>query len=148
MYKEYNGTSYKKETSFEVIKWLETSRERRQRIRIFYGKNGKCWNEEYNILGTIGRSNGTIKIPILIHNSKSFGGCAILDDCIIRIDTRDRYNNIITVYEEKNAKFDTFVSTDLGNVYNETKDELYARCKNGDSGKNLALFMNGKRWKK
>jgi hypothetical protein len=146
--KTINSTSYHDETPESVIKWLETSRERKQRIRIFYGDSSRCWNDEFNTIGYIGRSTGTEKIPLLIKNSRSYGGGAILDHCIIRIDTKGSNDKIKTVYLKEGIKFDTFVSTDIGTVYNETKDELYARCKNGNSGKRLADFMNGKRWSK
>ena len=146
----HNGTTYNDATPLDVIKWLETSRERRQRLRLFYGDTvtGICWNDEFDTIGHVGRSTGSVKIPLLIKNNRSFGGAGILDHCIIRIDTKDSQDKIKTVYIQKNAHFDHFVSTDIGTVYNETRDTLYARCKNGDSGKRLADFMNGKRWAK
>jgi len=147
-YKVVNGTSYNENTPDKVISWLETSRERKQRIRIFYGKDGKCWNEENDTIGVVGRSTGTNKIPLLIKSKRSYSSGALLDDCIVRIDTKDSSGAIKTVYKDDYIKFDHFVSTDLGNVYNETQDKLYAHCKCGDSGKRLAKFMNGERWAK
>lgn len=147
-YKIKNGTYYHADTDDKVIQWLETSRERKQRIRIFYGKDGKAWNEEFDIIGHVGRSTGAIKIPLLIHNSRSMGGGAILDDRIVRIDTKGSNDKIVTVYLADNVKFDHFISTDIGTVYNESRDELYARCKNANAGNHLAAFMNGKRWSK
>jgi hypothetical protein len=41
MSKVVNGTSYKDSTPDKVIDWLEISRERKQRIRMFYGKDGQ-----------------------------------------------------------------------------------------------------------
>lgn len=84
-----NGTSYHKETSNEVIKILEICRENNTRIVLDYGdtKTGKSWNEKYDVTGRIGRSTGNIKIPILLYNSRSIGGGAILDHCIIGIKT-------------------------------------------------------------
>jgi hypothetical protein len=150
-YNIVNGTAYHVDTPKEVVKALENARIGEYRIRIFYGdkKNGRGWNDEQNSIGTVGRSNGKYKIPLLIHSKRSSGGGAILDNCIIRIDAchltdRVRY----TVYKADNCRQDNFISTDIGNVYNETRDELYARCKNADAGKRLADFMNGKRWAK
>jgi hypothetical protein len=143
-----NGTSYHVETPIEVVKWLETSRERGQRIRVFYGDNGYCWNDEHDNIGTVNRSTGTRKVPLLIHSARCYGGGAILDNKIVRIDTKDSKGKITIVYSDPSIRFDTFVSTDIGTVYNETKDELYGRCKNADAGQRLAAFMNGKRWTK
>ena len=58
-----------------------------KRVRLVYGetKTGKDWLEEYDVIGTIGRSTGVKKIPLLIHNSRSMGGGAILDGCIVKI---------------------------------------------------------------
>ena len=148
IYQVCNGTYYHQDTKKEVIQWLETSRERKQRIRIFYGSDGTAWNEENDVLGHVGRSAGTTKIPLLIYSARSMGGGAILDNRIVRIDTKASNGKIVTVYQDNSVKFDHFISTDIGTVYNESKDELYARCKNADSGKRLADFMNGKRWSK
>lgn len=147
-YKIVGGTAYHIDTSIRVIEILEKMRYSGIRIRIWYGKNGRCWNDEFGTIGTVGRSTGQYKIPILLKNSRSIGGAAILDDCIVRIDVNYGRGKIVSIYTDDSIKFDRFISTDLGNVYNETKDKLYARCKNGDSGKRLADFMNGKRWSK
>lgn len=143
-----NGTSYHDNTPQEVIAWLETSRATKQRIRIFYGAEGKNWNDEYATIGHVGRSTGIVKFPLLIHNAHSMGGGAILDDCIVRIDTRDSRGTVRTVYTAPNYRADNFLYSDVGNVYNETRNELYARCKSGDAARRLAGFMNGTRWAK
>lgn len=63
------------------------SANRNSRIRLFYGDTdtGKCWMEENDTLGYVGRSTGSIQIPLLIHNKNSKGGSAILDHCIVKI---------------------------------------------------------------
>ena len=65
------------------------------RIRIWYGDTatGVSWLEEYDTIGTIGRSGGQVKIPLLLKNARSSGGGGILCHCIIRIDIMlgDRY---------------------------------------------------------
>ena len=86
-YKIVNGTSYNRETNDEVIKVLEKCRQYGTRIVLDYGctETGETWNEVYDVTGKIGRSTGDVKIPILIHNKRSVGGCGILDSCIIGI---------------------------------------------------------------
>ncbi len=88
-YKEVNGTSYNSTTNDEVIRILEICRQNKTRIVLDYGdvNTGKSWGETNDITGYIGRSTGSIKIPILVHNKRSMGGGAILDSSIVRIVT-------------------------------------------------------------
>lgn len=103
-YKVANGTSYGEHTPDAVIRVLERARESQTRIRIRLGFTeshedvlsgkavpGRDWLEEFQCEGTVGRSGGTIHIPLLIHNSRSMGGDGILTDCIVRIiETRTK----------------------------------------------------------
>lgn len=103
-YKVVNGTSYGDHTPDAVIRVLERAREDQTRIRIRLGFTehhedvlsgkaplGRDWLDEFQCEGTVGRSGGTIHIPLLIHNSRSMGGGGILTDCIVRIiETRTK----------------------------------------------------------
>ena len=144
--KELNGTFYHDDTPDEVIAILDRAMRARPRprLRFFFGSEGRCWNEENDVLGMVGRSTGTQKIPLLVYNARSLGGGSILTDRIIRIDDAPGH----TIYEKPGYRFDTFVSIGIGFVYNETREKLYARCKSEDAGRRLAAFMNGKRWAK
>ena len=86
-YKVVNGISYHENTPDAVIRVLENAMRTNKRIRIFYGdtETGRDWMEIYDIIGTIGRSCGQNKIPLLIKNIRSYGGGAILTDCIVKI---------------------------------------------------------------
>src|SRR5258705_2175792 len=86
-YKVVNGTYYDERTSDNVIASLECARNNGTRIILEYGdtQTGQGWGDMYDITGTIGRSTGPIKIPLLIHNRQSMGGPAILDHCIVSI---------------------------------------------------------------
>jgi len=86
-YIERNGTSYHAETPLVVVDALESARLNHSRIRLFMGDvaTGKDWGDENDVTGTLGRSTGTIKVPLLIHNSRSMGGGALLDHCIVRL---------------------------------------------------------------
>ena len=88
-YKEVGGTFYKKNTPMKLIEVLERVREDRTRIVVDYGdiKTGRSWGEVNDIKGYIGRSTGEIKIPLLVFNSRSMGGGALLDNCILSIKT-------------------------------------------------------------
>ena len=92
MHKEYkivNGTAYYAETNDEVINVLEKVRKNATRIIIDYGdpKTGKSWNETFDTTGYVGRSCGSVKIPILLYNNRSMGGTGMLTHCIIGIKT-------------------------------------------------------------
>lgn len=82
-----NETCYHKETEDSLIELLERLRSNHIRLRFHWGntKTGEDWGDDFNVCGTIGRSSGRIKIPILIHNIRSMGGGAILDHCIVKI---------------------------------------------------------------
>jgi hypothetical protein len=86
-YKEVNGTFFHEETDNKICEILVNAQATRQRLKFYFGDTatGKSWNEENDTIGTVGRSTGTIKIPLLIKTSRSYGGGAILDHCIVKI---------------------------------------------------------------
>lgn len=88
-YTEINGTSYDIRTPKNIIDVLERVRLNRTRIRVYYGdpETGKDWNEVFGIFGYVGRSMGSIKIPLLVHNSRSFGGPPLSTHCLVKIET-------------------------------------------------------------
>lgn len=88
-YKIVSGTYYDVRTPIKVIKVLENARQNRTRLHVSLGdsESGKDWLEENDVHGFIGRSTGSIKIPLLVHNRKSHGGPGLLDHCIVRIRT-------------------------------------------------------------
>lgn len=91
-YKLVNGTSYDERTPDEVIRILESARQHRTRLHISLGETagpqaGRDWLEENSVHGFIGRSTGSIKIPLIVHNRRSLGGPGLLDHCIVRIRT-------------------------------------------------------------
>ena len=127
------------------------------RIRIWYGdpKTGRSWNEEYDTMGRIGRTNGNIKIPILLNNSRSWGGGAVLVGSIIRIDDIEDKRTLwevpnfhvedMIVYEifgNENYKYSVAkLSEDSG------KWEVQANFKTEKQAHNYVAFMRGKRYR-
>jgi hypothetical protein len=89
VYKVIDGTYYHQDTPDMLIDVLENIRKEKIRIKINYGDRatGKSWGETHDISGTIGRSMGPVKCPILLHNSRSTGGGIILTQCILEIKT-------------------------------------------------------------
>jgi len=109
-YEIHDGTAYHLGTPPEVIRILENHlHDYSERLHLSYGdkETGEDWNEEYDVDGYIGRSSGSIKIPLLIHNSRSMGGSGILTDCIVRIQTA---KGKITLY--KHPKYHSNESED------------------------------------
>lgn len=98
-YKVYEGTSFDERTPHAVCEILSDAihSRRTQRLRLFYGntETGRDWMEEHDTTGYIGRSTGSVKIPLLIPRSTSTGGGAILGHCIVRITSggRDLYRH-------------------------------------------------------
>lgn len=84
---ELNGTTYHEHTDPKVAAIIEDARIHGRRIRLFYGdtETGRDWMEEHDVMGTIGRSMGPVKIPILMCNKRSMCGPGILDHCIVKI---------------------------------------------------------------
>ena len=87
-YKIIQETAYHIDTPDRVVMLLERSRQERIRLRLYYGdkETGRDWCEVYDTVGYVGRSTGRIKIPLLIKTSRSSGGGAILDNCIVKIE--------------------------------------------------------------
>lgn len=80
------GTWFHPETPRKVRQVLEAARKNGSRLRIFYGntQTGRDWMEENDVLGTIGRSTGVLKIPLMIADGEH-SGPRLLDQCIVRI---------------------------------------------------------------
>jgi len=107
--------------------------------------------DEYETTGTIGRSTGQQKIPLLIKNSRSSGGGGILCHCIIRIDV---ISSRRTIYEH--PLFDVPTLGVYSNLDEDTKTEypfivlkygtIQARFKNKKSAYNYIDFMLGNRY--
>jgi len=106
-----NGTTYHSDTDPRVIEILEDARQARLsdhycRLRISYGDphTGKPWGNidlgGYSDLGYIGRSSGTIKVPLMLPLRSSRGGGAILDHKIVRIEHSSRRAGGV-LYESK-----------------------------------------------
>ena len=127
------------------------------RIRVFYGDihTGRSWNEEYDVMGTIGRTTGSIKVPILLHNKRSRGGGALLLSSVIRVDdiedkkTLWKLNNfhVEKMTIEKRSKstdypFAVMQAQDNGAISN------VANFKTEGKAKKWIDFMEGKRYSK
>ena len=128
-----------------------------RRVRIWYGdtETGRSWNEEYEVTGTIGRSTGKIAIPLLIKNSRSYSGGALLDDCIIRIDDIEEKR---TIYKSDNFHVEDMIVYEIFGDANYkyrvaklSEDsgewEVQANFKTEQQAHNYVAFMRGERYR-
>jgi len=102
-YRIINGTAYHEETEDAIVLVLENARQSNRliRLRLCYGdvETGRDWGESCDTTGYIGRSTGSIKIPLMIRGINSTGGGGLLDHCIIRIEWKERgYKEYTEVY--------------------------------------------------
>jgi len=145
-YKQIGDMSFDIRTPETVCNILAQYAGRRDvRLRLYYGdaETGRCWMEEHDTIGYIGRSTGQIKIPLLIKTSRSWGGSPILDHCIIKITISG-----ITLYEHPlfNMPVVTVNNDNSGHGWQVLFDgKVYANCKTKKQAERLAAFMRGER---
>jgi len=122
-----------------------------RRYRFWWGDTttGKAWDQEWDVLGSVGRSMGPRHIPILIHNGRSMGGGAISTGSIVRmVDTHGRYE----LY--RHPKFHTSVyqtCAPTGDGYQSavmSDGEMAAQFKSRDGANKWIAFMKGERFSK
>ena len=140
--KVINGTTFHAETPIEVCNILNDaiSSIHSKRIRIFLGdrETGKDWNEFHDTIGYVGRSTGLIKIPLMIHNTRSVGGGAILDHCIVKITVDKK-----TIYQH--PKYYCPIIIDGCSVIDTEDNKVIANCKNAETAKRYFGYLKGTR---
>ena len=79
-------TWFTRATDKKVKQQLESFRESGKMVRLFYGDRatGRDWCDEFDVVGRIGRSGGSQKVPLMIAQGER-GGSAILTESIIRM---------------------------------------------------------------
>ena len=162
-----DGTWYDPRTPIDVIKVLEEAMKTKERVRFIFGNtDGYVYLDEYGVMGTVGRSTGRIKVPILIHSSRSNYGNAIMTQSILRIDAKRR-GNIVRLYESPSIRLPQLYAKQEGEewvVRTEITDIEEARFNDrrkvdpvtrivttvpysGEkAAKNYIAFMRGERW--
>lgn len=125
-----------------------------ERLRLFFGDihTGCSWLEEYDVIGTIGRTGGKFKVPILLRNSRSVCGGAILVGSLVRIDEVSTHRTLwkvdnfhveeMTVEHANDEKYPYAVmqKKDDGTVSN------VANFKTEEKAERWIAFMKGERY--
>ena len=139
-------TNYSEGTPERVKDILENELHSNNRIRLFYGDpvTGKDWEDEYDMMGYIGKSTGTKPILLIVNNKRCYGGPGILTNCIIKIT-----KNGVTLYQhpEYHHKQHEIIPSDLPEYAEAvTGDgELIARFKKIGQGQKWIDFIEGRR---
>ena len=150
-----DATAYHKDTPMEVRRILENALRSRNfrtksiRLRLWYGDTttGRDWHEENDVSGYIGKSGGDIQVPLLIHNSRSIGGGAILDHCIVKIQEG---HNVLYQHPKYYAGEFSIVSNRLIDYPFEAHIDglCHARFRTEEKAQRWVDFMTGKRLSK
>lgn len=149
-YTIHEGTHYDARTPLEVAKVLSRLMSSSARIRIWLGdpETGKAWDEESDVVGYVGRSTGSIKIPLLVHSERSSGGPAMLDNAIIRIDTTTGH----TLYQHPKfhtSEYKVEPAHSLGFTEAVMADgSIHAQFKKPGQAQRWIDFMTGRRYNK
>lgn len=101
--KEYKGFWFHPDTPDKLCDVLINLRNNRTRIRLDYGDTvtGRSWQEVYDVAGYIGNSTGPHKILILVNNSRSSGGGAILTHCILSVKLSTKPHTVLYELERQ-----------------------------------------------
>jgi hypothetical protein len=137
---------YNPETLEKVKQILESRLHNGSRLRLFFGDNktGKDWEEEWGVMGYIGKSTGWKPILLLVNNSRSMGGAGILTHCIVKI-TENGYT--LWQHENYHQSKHEIQPSDL-NEYAEMvlfDGDVQGRFKKPGQAKRYVDFIEGKR---
>lgn len=141
-----SGTCYHADTAEPVVEILETVRQNQRKVRLFYGdtQTGQSWFEEHDVVGMIGRSMGPIKVPLLVPPG-DIGGPALLDQCIIRIDTPRK---VLFQHEQFRIGEFTLIRGELKRLPWEVliDQSVHARFQEKSAAQCYMDFLQGKRF--
>lgn len=146
------GTWFHRNTPKAISDILESARKSGSRLRLFYGdtQTGRDWLEEHDVIGTIGRSTGALKVPLLIASSRSMGGGPILDHCIVRIiDVEDTRRELYRHPRYVTPSFDLCHGSMIDAPWVAVHGgRIHARFKTEKRAQRWIAFMRGERFAK
>jgi hypothetical protein len=94
--RDATGLFFHADTPADVRRIIRQHVHSGKRLRLFYGDptTGRDWLSEFETFGTIGASTGSLRVPLLIDRSQSYGA-PISGDNVLRIqhDGRDLYTH-------------------------------------------------------
>lgn len=149
--KQYGHFWFMQDTPDAICKLVNELYHNKKRVRFFfgYGDTGLDWNEENDVMGTIGKSTGTKPIALLIHNSRSLGGGALLTDCIVKVVdiTTRRVLYQHPTYFCRTLNVDTGKDAELPHAVTRVEDgQLMAQFKTHAQAERYVAYMRGERF--
>lgn len=153
-YKEYRGFWFNGDTPRAVKDVIVDNRNKRVRLHIGDKETGRVWLEEHDVIGRVGRSIGSVNVPLIIEAGE-IGGGEILTHCILAIqDTKTKK----WLYRADNFKLPELkivpqnlsVTTKAGKPYKYTHavvrdNETQANFTSEQKALNYIAFMRGER---
>lgn len=124
----------------EVCKVIDRCIKNGTRVRLFYGDTdtGQDWGEQNDVLGTISRTSGILKKPILVSEGECFG-FTILEGCLIKIMDADT-RRVLWVHERYQSP--TFSITED----NSTPELPFKATMNGQLTARFPSFAKAAAW--
>lgn len=138
-------------TSPAVIDAIVIAAACKTRVRLFLGDTatGAAWPEEFDVIGTIGRSMGPCRVPLLINNARSTGGAPISVELVVAI-FNTRTGHALYRHPTFNPGAWDAIPSDMPG-YSEAATHngtLHARFKKPGQAGRYCAFMRGERFSK
>ncbi len=134
-----NETWHDPDASPEVCKVIDRCIKNSTYVRLFYGdtESGRDWGEENNVIGTVSRTTGPLKTPILMPKGENFGDI-IPEQCIVKIVDADTRR---TLWAHERYKAPVFSIREDG-----TPKFPFAVTMNGEAAANFTSFAKAAAW--
>ena len=140
------GLTFNNKTPLLVAKIIAEHARTGKRLRFWFGdiETGRSWEEEWDTVGHIGVSGGPQKVPLLMHQSNSHCGPAILTDCVIKIvDTKTKRTLYVHPLFHQ-PRYKIVKSEEPGYVSAVTANGVVvANFKTVDKAQRFVAFMDG-----
>jgi hypothetical protein len=139
------GTWFSFDTPKKVRRILEEYRLSNDKIRIFYGDNetGRDWMKENDVMGTIGRSTGTMQIPLLISDDEH-SGPGLLDSSIVRIIDVATKKELYRHSKYHQPEIEIIASSEKGYSHSVTiKKEVHGNFRTIGGAAGYVAFLTG-----
>lgn len=142
------NTFFDPDTPAAVQTLLEAYRKSGKPLRVFLGnaETGRDWLEEFDVVGSIGRSMGPLKVPLLVAKGADGGG-ALLTANIVRLVDATSLREVYRHPAYHLPEFDILPCTDTKGYAEmvQVQGQVHARFRKEGQAAKWVEFMQGKR---